>query len=175
MCGILMDGHFSREQTLLNVQRRTCSSALATAPGAGSTAAIRSELRHRLLWGIGRSRVKRVEAAGEAVALYRELTARNPDAFQPDLARSLNNLSVVLSNLGQREAALEATREAVELYRALATRNPDASQSNLAAGLEHLDIRLGELGRHDEALAVRREVEQLRSKVGSASSSGEAP
>jgi hypothetical protein len=49
------------------------------------------------------------------VELYRQLATRNPDAFQPDLATSLNNLGLRLSDLGQREAALAATREAVEL------------------------------------------------------------
>jgi tetratricopeptide (TPR) repeat protein len=35
----------------------------------------------------------------EAVEMYRELAAKNPDAFAPDLATSLNNLGARLSAL----------------------------------------------------------------------------
>ena len=41
------------------------------------------------------------------VAEFRELAAHNPDAFRPDLASSLNNLAIRLSELGRREEALE--------------------------------------------------------------------
>ena len=44
----------------------------------------------------------------------RRLAARNPEAFQPDLAMSLNNLSNQLSELGRHEA-LTAKREAEHL------------------------------------------------------------
>ncbi|MBL3567882.1 tetratricopeptide repeat protein, partial [Rhodovulum sulfidophilum] len=53
-----------------------------------------------------------LEAAKEAVALYRDLAEARPEAFTPNLAMSLNNLASFLSNLGQREAALEAAKEA---------------------------------------------------------------
>ena len=33
-------------------------------------------------------------AIQEAVTIYRELAAARPDAFRPDLARSLNNLAI---------------------------------------------------------------------------------
>jgi tetratricopeptide (TPR) repeat protein len=90
----------------------------------------------------------------EAVELRRELAKRNPDAFQPDLAMSLNNLGARLSALGQREAALAATREAVELRRELATRNPDGFQPDLAMSLNNLGSRLSDLGQREAALAA---------------------
>ncbi|MGH3570134.1 MAG: tetratricopeptide repeat protein, partial [Pseudonocardia sp.] len=55
--------------------------------------------------------------------------------FEPDLASSLNNLSVMLSNLGRREDALTATTDAVEIYRRLAATNPAAFEPDLARGL----------------------------------------
>jgi tetratricopeptide (TPR) repeat protein len=76
----------------------------------------------------------------------------------------LNNLGIIFSDLGQREAALAATREAVELYRELATRNPDAFQPDLARSLNNLGIRLSALGQREAALAATREAEQLVSK-----------
>src|SRR5437867_11286007 len=54
-------------------------------------------------------------AAGQkAVEIYRTMASERPEAFLPDLAMSLNNLGVVLSELGRREEALDATKEAVE-------------------------------------------------------------
>jgi len=47
-----------------------------------------------------------------------------PDAFRPDLAGSLNNLSNQLSDLGRREEALAAVEEAVTLHQYLYGRYP---------------------------------------------------
>jgi tetratricopeptide (TPR) repeat protein len=80
-------------------------------------------------------RADALEPAQEAVALYRELATRNPDAFRPDLASSLNNLANRLSELGRRADALEPAQEAVAIRRELATRNPDAFRPDLAMSL----------------------------------------
>jgi hypothetical protein len=64
-----------------------------------------------------------LEVTREAVALRRELATENPDVFRPDLAMSLHNLSVELSN-GDREAALEPVQEALELIWPLFLRYP---------------------------------------------------
>ncbi len=44
--------------------------------------------------------------------LSRELAARHPDAYRPDLASSLNNLSNILSEVGRREVAAKYPYEA---------------------------------------------------------------
>ncbi|WP_235216713.1 tetratricopeptide repeat protein [Archangium violaceum] len=107
-------------------------------------------------------REEALEAARKAVELKRALAERNPDAFQHDLAGTLNNLGTMLSELGKRAEALEATREAVEVYRALAERNPDAFGPDLAMSLNNLGNRLSELGRRAEALEAAREAVELR-------------
>ena len=71
-------------------------------------------------------------ASEEAVAIYRELAAARPDAFRPDLARSLNSLSADLSGLGRAEDALAASEEAAGIYRELAAARPDAFRPDLA-------------------------------------------
>ncbi len=53
--------------------------------------------------------------AQEAADLYRELAAKAPDAYRPDLAMALNNLATSLSEVGQREAALAPAQEAVAI------------------------------------------------------------
>lgn len=78
------------------------------------------------------------------------------------LATSLDNFGMVLSNLGQREAALAATQEAVALLRQLVTRNPEV-QPTLAVCLHNLGNRLSALGQREAALAAIEEaVARLR-------------
>jgi hypothetical protein len=46
-----------------------------------------------------------------------QLAQRNPDAFVPDLATSLNTLANRQSEVGQRDEALQTAQEAVRLRR----------------------------------------------------------
>ena len=46
--------------------------------------------------------------------MYRQLAAVNPAAYEPDLAFSLNNLSIRLAEAGRQEDADRARREALE-------------------------------------------------------------
>ena len=82
------------------------------------------------------------------------MAAARPDAFAPDLATSLNNLSLRLSDLGRREPALAAIEEAVATYRGLAAARPDAFAPDLALSLNNLSVRLSALGRREPALAA---------------------
>jgi hypothetical protein len=49
--------------------------------------------------------------------VYRELAAAGPDAFRPDLATSLTNLSLRLGDLGRVKDALAAIEEAAQVHR----------------------------------------------------------
>jgi tetratricopeptide (TPR) repeat protein len=60
-------------------------------------------------------REEALAATQEAVKLCRQLTTRNPDAFQLDLSNILTNLGHWLNELGLHEEALAATREAEQL------------------------------------------------------------
>ncbi|MCK4659188.1 MAG: tetratricopeptide repeat protein, partial [Phycisphaerae bacterium] len=73
----------------------------------------------------------------------RKLAAARPDAFLPYLAGSLNNLGMMLRELGRREEALEAAREAVEQYVRLTPLAP-------ARYLPELSIAVRSLVRHLE-------------------------
>ncbi|MFC9263811.1 tetratricopeptide repeat protein [Streptomyces hydrogenans] len=88
---------------------------------------------------------------------YRALTDANPDVYLPDLAVSLNDLSVRLGGVGRREEGLAAIQEANGHYRALADANPDAHLPDLAMSLNNLSIRLSEVGRREEGLAAIQE------------------
>src|ERR1700724_3463926 len=79
-----------------------------------------------------REQVDALAAIEQAVELRRELATSQPDAFRPDLAMSLNNLSNRLGELGRREEALAAIEQAGEVRRELASSRPDALRPDLA-------------------------------------------
>ena len=117
------------------------------------------------MWGFALSalgrRAEALEAAQEAVALYRRLAAQHPDAFLPNLAMSLHNLGIRLFALGRRAEALQATQEALDLYRRLAAQHPDAFLPSLARSLNNLGVMLFALGRRAEALQATQEALDL--------------
>ena len=89
--------------------------------------------------------------AGAALAATRRLATsakRSPE----QQAHWANNLSIRLSDVGERKAALVAAREAVELYRGLAAASPQAYTPNLAASLNNLANRFSAVGERNEAL-----------------------
>ncbi|MEU5130000.1 hypothetical protein AB0G96_28310, partial [Streptomyces mobaraensis] len=76
-------------------------------------------------------------AIQEAADHYRALAQTNPDAYLPDLATSLNNLSIQLGEVGRREEGLTAIQEAVRIRRALAeTKYPELLEAALQHSLE---------------------------------------
>jgi tetratricopeptide (TPR) repeat protein/nucleoside phosphorylase len=84
--------------------------------------------------------------------LLKALPATDEQEGRAERARLLNNLGVMLSDLGRREEALKATQQAAEAYGALVQRNPEDFQPGLARSLSNLGNRLNELGRREEAL-----------------------
>jgi len=98
-----------------------------------------------------------LKASEEAVDIHRALAKDRPDVFRPDLARSLNNISVDYSNLNRREDALKASEEAVDIRRALAKDRPDVFRPDLARSLSVMSDVLAAMGRHAEAAATAQE------------------
>jgi tetratricopeptide (TPR) repeat protein len=84
---------------------------------------------------------------------HRTRAQQSPDHL-PNLARSLNNLSVRLGALGRREEGLVVITEAVGIRRELARVRPDAFLADLASSLNNLSIQLGDAGRREEGLAA---------------------
>ena len=116
-----------------------------------------------------------LEAAREAVELYRGLAEAAPQAYTPKLAASLNNLANCLSEVGERNEALVAAREAVELYRGLAEATPAAYTLNLAGSLNNLAAFLSEVGERTEALEAAREAVELYRGLAEASPQAYTP
>jgi hypothetical protein len=104
-------------------------------------------------------------ASEEAVASYRELAAADPAAFSPDLAMSLNNLSVQRSAAGDQAGGVSAIEEAVAAYRELAAADPAAYSPDLAMSLNNLSVQRSATGDQaggvsaiEEAVASYREL-----------------
>ncbi|MFC8850687.1 tetratricopeptide repeat protein, partial [Micromonospora sp. NPDC057141] len=91
-----------------------------------------------------------------------------PGAYLPELAGSLNNLGLRLSELGRREEALPPAEEAAAIYRRLAEAIPGAYLPELAGSLNNLGLRLSELGRREEALPPVEEAVTIRRRLAGA-------
>ncbi|MET8624679.1 tetratricopeptide repeat protein [Kitasatospora sp. NPDC004669] len=93
---------------------------------------------------------------------YRALAKVNPDAYLPDLATSLNNLSNRLGEVGRWEEGLAVIQQAVRIRNMLAETDPDAYLPDLATSLNNLSIRLGEMGRYEQGLAAIQAAVRIR-------------
>ena len=102
-----------------------------------------------------------LKAVREATNLYRTLVERNPAAYTPDLATSLNNLANHLYNNGQQREALTTAQEAVTIRRNLVEHNPAAYTPDLAMSLNNLAIYLDNNGQQREALQTAQEATNL--------------
>jgi tetratricopeptide (TPR) repeat protein len=98
-------------------------------------------------------------AAEKSVTICERLTVIN-ETFKPDLARSLNSLSLSLSGLGRFMEAADAARQAVELYEPLTRARPDMHLPGLAASYNNLTRCLVELGQTRQALTASTEAKR---------------
>ena len=103
------------------------------------------------------------------------LAQASPAAYLPDLASSLNNLSVQQSETGDRDGALASITEAVQIRRALAQASPAAYLPDLASSLNNLSVRQSETGDRDGALASITEAVQIRRALAQASPAAYLP
>ena len=112
--------------------------------------------------------------AEAALAVTRRLAAsaeRSPE----QQARWANNLSIRLSDVGDRVGALEAAREAVRLRRALAEASPAAYTSGLAMSLSNLANCLSGVGERNGALVAAHEAVELYRGLAEASPQAYTP
>ena len=96
------------------------------------------------------------------MAAYRGLVEQNPAAFLPDLALSLNTLSVLQSETGDRAGALASITEAVRIRRGLVEQNPAAFLPDLAMSLNNLSGRQAETGDRAGTLTSITEAVRIR-------------
>ncbi len=94
------------------------------------------------------------------------MAEKNPDAFLPDLAMTLNNLGIYYSANQKMPQAEAAYNEALKIYRQLAEKNPDAFLPDVAMTLNNLILLKIENPKEaekylEECLPIRRKLAQL--------------
>ena len=111
----------------------------------------------------------------EALEGYRCLARSNPQAYEPDLAMTLNNLAV-LYNATQRFSESEAMyKEALEIYRRLARSNPQAYEPDLAMTLNNLAYLYSGTQRFSESETKYKEALDIRRRLARSNSQAYEP
>ncbi len=95
-------------------------------------------------------REQALEAAQEAVELYRELAATRRDAFRPYLARSLSVMADCLENVGRDEEAIYAGEQAVATLSPYFVARPAAFLGLMRAMVRDYVRRCGKAGREPD-------------------------
>ena len=102
------------------------------------------------------------ECYQEALDIYRALAKKNPQAYNPDLAMTLNNLGLLLSNNNEIKQAKDCYQKALDIYRALAKKNPQAYSPDLATALNNLAVLYYKINNIEEAEKAYKEALSIR-------------
>lgn len=101
----------------------------------------------------------------KALHELRMLVEQNPEVYMPYMAKTLNNLGVLLKNTNELQQARAYYGEALKICRGLSRQNPKAYMPEVAACLNNLGILLQETNElpqarvyHEKALKIRREL-----------------
>ncbi|MGW5556522.1 hypothetical protein ACWER9_04750 [Micromonospora sp. NPDC003944] len=104
----------------------------------------------------------------DAERIWRRLSHDEPSVYRPELALTLNTVSLRHAELGQMDAAVTAAEEAVGIFRDLVRANAVAFELDLAAVLANLSGYLWQLGRRTEAFQYNAEAEEVFGRWGGA-------
>ncbi|GHV52206.1 hypothetical protein FACS1894181_15090 [Bacteroidia bacterium] len=97
----------------------------------------------------------------EALQTYRELAAKNPQAYLPYVAMTLNNLGILHWNNNNYPQAEASYTEALQTYKDLAEKNPQAYQPYVATTLNNLGILQSDNNNYPQAEASYTEALQI--------------
>jgi tetratricopeptide (TPR) repeat protein len=107
-----------------------------------------------------------------AELVYRELLAKlydlaraNPAAYEPDVARTLNNLGNLFRDIQQLAEAEKAFKESLEIRRRLARTNPAAYEPDVARTLNNLGILFSNTQQLAEAEKAFKESLEIRRRL----------
>ncbi|MCX5122031.1 tetratricopeptide repeat protein [Micromonospora sp. NBC_00362] len=103
-----------------------------------------------------------------AERIWRRLSDDEPSVYRPELALTLNTVSLRHAELGQLSAAVAAAEESVGIFRDLVRANAVAFELDLAAVLANLSGYLWQLDRRTEAFQYNAEAEEIFGRWGGA-------
>ena len=101
----------------------------------------------------------------EALQMYRELARENPEKYLPNVARSLNNLGILFSDINELKQAQTYYEEALQIHRELAKKTSEKYLPDVARSLNNLGVLFSDInelkqaqGYYEEALQICREL-----------------
>lgn len=121
---------------------------------------------HRLairLFDVGHT-AEASEVAERAVAAWRVVAESDP-RYEPDFARTLAQIGVVLHSNGLRDEALDVVEESIAVLRRLVAVNPRGFEPDLAVALVSGGALLLEAGRRPEAVRLAEEAVAVRRRA----------
>lgn len=92
----------------------------------------------------------------KSLALLKDLSLKDENAFTPFLAAVLNNLGVTYKSMGKHQKSIDNYEEALRVYQNLVDQN-ELFLPYVAATTNSLSIVYGELGNHEKALEYGRD------------------
>lgn len=87
----------------------------------------------------------------EVLVIYRQLAETSPEVYLLNVAWTLNNLSILYSNVCKHSDAEMEFKESMEIYRQLAESSPETYLPDVAMTLNSLGILHVVTGKHSEA------------------------
>ena len=106
-----------------------------------------------LLYGHLGKKEQKEHATLQAIAIREALATKNPDRFNPDLARSYNNAGNFYDDQGQPNKAEAFYLKAIAIREALAAKNPDRFNPDLATSYNNAGNFYKNQGQSDKAEA----------------------
>ena len=100
-----------------------------------------------------------------ALIIYRRLAQENPQAYEPDVATTLNNLAILYQNTQRFNESEKMYQEALETYRRLAQENPQAYEPYVATTLNNLAILYSDTQRFNESEKMYQEALEIRRRL----------
>ncbi len=96
-----------------------------------------------------------------ALDIYRRLAKSNPQAYEPNVAVTLNNLAILYKNTQQFTESEAMYKEALETYRRLAKSNPQAYEPYVAGTMSNLANLYSDTQRLTESEAMYKEALEI--------------
>ena len=100
-----------------------------------------------------------------ALEICRRLSLSNPQAYDPDVAMTLNNLAILYSDTQRLSESELMYKEALEIFRRHAQSNPQAYEPDVAMTLNNLAILYSDTQRLSESELMYKEALEIRRRL----------
>ena len=140
--------------------------AAALLKGLADTLQTKEAIQEYAYFAINQNMYKEAEAY---YLKYKEILERlvqsNPQAYEPDLASSYNNLAVLYSDTQRFTESEAMQKQAIEIRKRLAKSNPQAYEPDLASSYNNLAILYSDTQRFTESEAMHKQALEIRERL----------